>query len=130
VAAGFFDVRMWRAPLAMLWATFAGTAMLAYFCLLQTLARNARGANLLSALVVFPLIMIGGSFFPFEAMPSWMAGIGRWTPNGLAVVRLKEMLTGTPNVATLALSAAGIGLPALIAFFLAARRLERGALVK
>jgi hypothetical protein len=24
-------------------------------------------------------------------MPAWMAGIGRWTPNGLAVVQVKQI---------------------------------------
>ena len=50
---------------------------------------------MLASLMVFPLMMIGGSFFPFEAMPAWMAAVGRWTPNGQAVARLKDILDGS-----------------------------------
>ena len=125
IAALLFDVAPGRAPAAIAWATFAGAALLVYFMLLQTLATSARGANLLSSLIVFPLMMIGGSFFPFESMPAWMAAVGRWTPNGLAVVRLKELLFGSPQLSILALSAAAIGVPAVLAFLYTAGRLER-----
>jgi hypothetical protein len=57
-------------------------------------------------------------------MPAWMAAVGRWTPNGLGVVRLKEILFGTPSAGVLLLSAAGIGVPAALAFLGAARRLR------
>ncbi len=36
--------------------------------------------------------MIGGSFFPSESMPAWMAGVGAWTPNGMALELLKDIL--------------------------------------
>jgi ABC-type multidrug transport system permease subunit len=73
--------------------------------------------------VVFPLIMIGGSFFPFEAMPPWMANIGRWTPNGLAVIQLKQLLFGPIDPTAIVIAAIGIGVPAVLAFLLATRRL-------
>ena len=90
VAVGMvlLDLPPLHAPLAVLWITFAGTVMLSYFVLLQLLASGQQAGNLLSTLVLFPLVMLGGSFFPFEAMPEWMAAIGRWTPNGLALVHL------------------------------------------
>jgi ABC-type multidrug transport system permease subunit len=49
---------------------------------------------MLSFSVLFPLFMLGGSLFPSEAMPAWMAAIGRWTPNGWAVEQLKAILIG------------------------------------
>lgn len=113
-----------RAPLALVWSCFAGAALFCYFMLIQVSASNARTAGVLSQLVVLPLMMIGGSFFPFEAMPEWMAAIGRWTPNGLAVTRVKEILFGQPSVASLALSAAAIGVPAALALLLSVRRLR------
>ena len=124
-AVAFFGIGLSRAPIAIAWTTFAGTALLAYFCVLQTAATSARGGELLSSLVLFPLMMIGGSFFPFETMPAWMAAAGRWTPNGLALVRLKELLSGTPDLWVFVGSAAAIGLPALLAFLYATRQLER-----
>jgi ABC-type uncharacterized transport system permease subunit len=68
-------------------------------------------------------MMIGGSFFPFEAMPAWMAAIGQWTPNGLAVLRLKDLLYGAPSTAALLVAVLGIGVPAVAAFVLTGRRL-------
>ena len=84
---------------------------------------------MLSNLVLFPIVMLGGSFFPFEAMPEWMAAIGRWTPNGLALVRLKEIVAGQPDPGGLLASALAIGLPAAAAFALSVRRLRGGFLV-
>lgn len=119
-----FDVAWTRLPLALAWCTFAAAALLALLTLLHMAAASERGAHLLSNIIVFPIIMMGGSFFPFEAMPAWMAAVGRWTPNGLGVIRLKEILFGTPSPGVLLLSAAGIGVPAALAFLAAARRLR------
>jgi ABC-type Na+ efflux pump permease subunit len=116
-----------RVPMAAAWACYAGGALFCYFFLLQLLASSARGGGLLSQLIVFPLMMIGGSFFPFEAMPSWMIAIGRWTPNGLAVVREKDLLFGHPDLGAMAVAAVAIGAPAALAFLLGVRRLGRFA---
>lgn len=123
VAVGLFGIPAERAPLALLWCAFAGTALFAYFLVLQLAATSRRGGNILSTLVVFPLIMIGGSFFPFETMPGWMRAVGRWTPNGQAVLRLKDLLAGAGEPGTLLMAAAAIGLPAALAFAVALRRL-------
>lgn len=123
VALGMFGIAPARAPLAFVWCTFAGTALLAYFLLLQLAATSRRGGNIVGTVIVFPLIMIGGSFFPFESMPGWMRAVGRWTPNGQAVLRLKEILTGTPEAGTLAVAALAIGIPAVLACVIALRRL-------
>ncbi|HVL69580.1 MAG TPA: ABC transporter permease [Vicinamibacterales bacterium] len=119
-----FGVAWWRLPLAAAWCIVAGTALLAMLTLLQVQATSERGGQLLSMLVIFPLIMAGGSFFPFETMPAWMAEIGRRTPNGLAVVRLKEILFGDPDVRTLSASLLAIAVPAVAAGVLTVRRLR------
>lgn len=118
-----FEFDPLRAPLALLWCSFASAALLAFFLLVQMVATNQRAASVLGTMLVFPLMMIGGSFFPFEAMPAWMAAIGRWTPNGLAVVRLKDLLFNPIEAGPLAAAALGIGLPAALAVWLGARRL-------
>jgi ABC-type Na+ efflux pump permease subunit len=123
-STALFGVAWARVPFALLWSLFAGAALLALMMLLQVSATSERGAHLLSTLVIFPLIMIGGSFFPFEAMPAWMAAVGRWTPNGLALVRLKEILFGQPAAGALLLAAVAIGAPAVLAFALTVRRLR------
>ena len=119
-----FGISWTRMPAALAWCAFAGGALLALMTLLQMVASSQRGADMLSSTITFPLMMIGGSFFPFEAMPDWMAAVGRWTPNGLAVVRLKDLLYGEVSLTPLLVAAAGIGLPAVAAFLLAGRRLR------
>lgn len=121
---GLFDVASVRLPGAFAWTVFTGTALVAFFYLIQTFAASARGGSLLSSVVVFPLIMIGGSFFPFASMPEWMAAVGRWTPNGLAVVRLTELLDGTADVRALLLAAVVIGVTAGAAWWWTVRRVR------
>lgn len=114
-----------RIPPALLWCTFTGTALICLFMALQFLASTARGANIVTTMVLFPLMMIGGSFFPFELMPRWMAAIGRLTPNGQGVAQLRAILTGRVDPAAVAIAACAIGLPAALLFLLSAR-LVRG----
>jgi ABC-2 type transport system permease protein len=128
VSAAFFAVPLVRLPLAFAWSCYAGAALFCFFIAIQVSASSFRAASALSQMVVLPLMMIGGSFFPFEVMPAWMARIGRWTPNGLAVTELKAMLFGRPEPASIALAALGIGILAALAFAYAARRM-RGFLV-
>jgi ABC-type Na+ efflux pump permease subunit len=121
-----FGVPLARAPLALAWSAYAGGALFCYLVLMQLFSTSMRGGQFLSSMVVFPLIMIGGSLFPFEVMPVWMARLGRWTPNGLAVAELKQILFGRPDLVAIALAAAAIGGPALVALWISLRRL-RGA---
>ena len=107
VGAGVFELRPTRLLPALLWSSFSGAVFLPFFLLVQTLGSTKRAAGILASVLVFPLMMIGGSFFPFEAMPSWMANIGRSTPNGLALVQFRDVLSGTTELTALA-SDAGV----------------------
>src|SRR5206468_11466977 len=98
----FFDVGPLRAPAALLWIALSGTALTALMMLLQLHAGSQRSAHLLTNMVLFPLIMIGGTFFPFEAMPAWIVSIGRRTPNGWALEELKAPVFGRPEPACVA----------------------------
>ena len=120
----WFDLAWTRIPGALLWCAFVSGALVSLVTLLNLFAGTQRGAEMLSGIVIFPLMMLGGSFFPFEAMPEWMAAIGQWTPNGLGVARLKELLYGDASPVALATAAAGIGIPAVLAFFGSSRRLR------
>jgi ABC-type multidrug transport system permease subunit len=62
--------------------------------LIQMLCTSRRGGSILTNLLMFPLLMMGGSFFPFEAMPSWMAEAGQFTPNGWILQELKPLILG------------------------------------
>ena len=119
---GLFDFPLDLAPLAIAWCAFSGAVLFVLFAFLQTLASSQRVSSILTSAVIFPLMMIGGSFFPFEAMPSGMANIGRLTPNGLAVTELRYLIDGDLDLLRLAVSTAAIGLPALLLFLWTARR--------
>src|SRR5688572_20033289 len=127
LAAGalWFDIAWSRVPGALAWCVFAGGALWALLTLLNMFASSQRGADLLSSTIIFPLMMLGGSFVPFETMPAWMATVGQWTPNGLGVARLKDLLYGDVAPLPIAVAVLGIGLPAAAAFLIAARRLRR-----
>lgn len=123
--AALFDIAWWRIPGALAWCVFTGTALLALLTLLQMLASSQRGADMLSSTVIFPLMMLGGSFIPFEAMPEWMAAVGQWTPNGLGVARLMDILYGDVRPQSILTALLAIGLPAAAAFVFAGRTLRR-----
>ncbi|HSD70559.1 MAG TPA: ABC transporter permease [Woeseiaceae bacterium] len=80
---------------SLLWISVSGLALFAWFSVLQMLGSTQRAANILSSLLLFPLLMAGGSFFPFAALPDWIAAVGRHTPNGFVVDRLTTEITST-----------------------------------
>lgn len=120
-----FDLSLARLPLALAWTLLVAPALLALFFLAASLASSRRASNLVTSLVLFPLIMAGGSFFPFDAMPGFMASFGRLTPNGAAVTGLDAILNDGVGPASL-LSTLGILLAgAALCFGLALLRVHR-----
>lgn len=82
---------------AMLWISVSGIGLFAWFAALQMLFPNQKAANLLTTILLFPLLMMGGSFFPLEVLPDWIAAIGRLSPNGFVVDRLTTELTSVDD---------------------------------
>jgi ABC-2 type transport system permease protein len=114
---------------SVVWGAFGGTVFYLLLLPLVIYSSGQRYADVRGNLLVFPLAMVGGCFFPFEVMPNWLARIGRWTPNGMAVVQFKEILVGTVSPAHLGLVLAGLVTVGLLAFLLSVRGL-RGAFVQ
>lgn len=119
-----FDVPPGRAAGAVVWSAYAGTALLCLFLFIATLCTSQRAASMTTMFFLFPLMMIGGSFLPFEVMPDWMAAIGSRTPNGIAVIQLREMLFGSLSLTSLVGAAAAIGGVTVITLLLSVRRLQ------
>jgi ABC-type Na+ efflux pump permease subunit len=90
----YYGLPLSRLPLAALWATLSGLVMLLFFIAIQLHSSTQRAGSILTNSIVMPLLFLGGSFFPFEIMPQWMATLGRWTPNGWALAHLKAILFG------------------------------------
>ena len=82
------------AVLAMLWITVSGGALYMLFVLLHISFSNPRGATMLSNFLTMLFGMLGGCFFPFELMPHSLASVGRWTPNGRALLLFRDILSG------------------------------------
>lgn len=82
---------------SLVWTTVSGVGLFAWFAALQMLFPNQKAANLLTTILLFPLLMMGGSFFPLDVLPDWIAAIGRLSPNGFVVDRLSTELTSVPD---------------------------------
>jgi ABC-type multidrug transport system permease subunit len=100
----------------------AGAGFLALLTLAKLFATSQRAAGILGNLVLFPLLMLGGSFVPFAMMPDGLVRAGRLTPNGWAVTQLDAVLFGAVEPAALALSFAGAFVFFALLAWLGARR--------
>jgi len=111
--------------LATLWLVLSGTAFYLFLVAIAVNASSQRTANVVGNLVVFPLSLLGGSFFPFEMMPDWMARIGRFTPNGWAVTQFKAFVAGSAHMKDFVSGAAYMAVAGSILFLLTVRRMRR-----
>jgi ABC-type multidrug transport system permease subunit len=66
----------------IIWLMLSGLVLFSLMLLICLLMPTEKSASVVTSAMVFPMMMLGGSFFPFEAMPVWMAGIGQYLPNG------------------------------------------------
>jgi ABC-type multidrug transport system permease subunit len=112
-------------PLALLWASLSGVMFSAGMLVIQLFARSQRAGNILTLALTFPLMMAGGSFFPFEAMSGWIAAVGMRTPNGWALQRLKDIILHRITSGELVLSFAILLLSLAVLLCICAYRLNR-----
>jgi ABC-type multidrug transport system permease subunit len=89
----YHDIAWSKLLPSLLFVVSAGIGFFAWFAALQMLFSTQKGANLLTTILLFPLLMIGGSFFPLDALPDWLASIGRMSPNGFVADRFTTELT-------------------------------------
>ncbi|MFQ5511097.1 MAG: ABC transporter permease [Candidatus Krumholzibacteriia bacterium] len=113
-------------PLAVAWTVFSGSVLTVMMMLIQLFTSSQRAAGIMTMAIMFPLMMVGGNFFPFEAMPATMAAIGRHTPNGWALEQLKAILLDRMEPAALARVFGGLLLAGGAMFLASARRLRSG----
>ena len=92
IGFAYHDIAWSKFLPALLWVSFGGVGLFAWFAALQMLFANNQAANLVTTILLFPLMMAGGSFFPLAALPDWIAAIGRLSPNGFIVDRLSGEL--------------------------------------
>lgn len=114
-----------NAGLVLLWIPATGAALYLMMLILSTLASTPRAASVLTNIAVMLLGMIGGTFFPFEMMPGFLSRFGKLTPNGWALLRLKDILGGQAGAVSIAGAFAVTAVVGALLFVLASRRLRR-----
>jgi len=82
-----------KLPSSLIWISISGVALFSWFAALQMLFSNQKTASIISSMLLFPLLMVGGSFFPLAVLPGWIAAIGRASPNGFVAHRLTLEIT-------------------------------------
>lgn len=94
--AGFiyFGISYEKYFTALAWLALTGPVLFAVLSLIQVLAPSKKSGGMISTLIMFPLLMAGGSFFPTETMPKFIASIAQYTPNGRVIEPLKGYLIG------------------------------------
>ena len=122
--AGYF---LYRAPMespvaAAAWAACSAAVFYLGLLVAQLMAAGERTSLMVSAAIVMPLSMLGGSFFPVEIMPPTFARIAHALPNGWMLDQFKLALRGQAAVAPFVVLAAAGALEFLAAGWLAARR--------
>jgi ABC-2 type transport system permease protein len=115
-----------RLPSSLAWIALSGIALFAWFGVLQMLFSNQKTASVFSMMLVFPLLMAGGSFFPLAVLPGWIAAIGRVAPNGFMADRLTTEITASSAWSIDAMSWATVILAATVGLSICAWRLRAG----
>ena len=121
----YLELPLRRLPLALAWTAGSGVVLFLLLMAIQLHATSQRAGSVLTSSLVFPLLFLGGSMFPFEVMPDRMATIGRRTPNGWALQSLKDILFGRADAAELGAALAVLLAVALALFLLCERRMRR-----
>jgi len=120
----YFGLSFASMPLALLWSLFSGVFLLLLMMAIQVHSPTQRAGGIFTMALMFPLMMVGGSFFPFEAMPAGMAFIGKMTPNGWALEQLKRILLDKVELSSLAISFVGLFVIGSLLFVLSVRRIR------
>jgi len=119
-----FGVPMRAAAVAIAWSGCCAVVLYCGLLLAQLWLASERTATTVAGMWMVPLAMLGGSFFPIEAMPRSFANFARATPNGWMLVRLRAILSGPVAPAELARDFAVLAIAGALLFALARRRME------
>lgn len=123
MVAGFFylDIGFEKYLPALIWLMLTGPILFAVLTLIQVLAPSRKAGSVISTMVMFPLLMAGGSFFPTETMPKFIVVISQYTPNGRVIEPLKGYLLGEYGSSGMLPYLWGIMLVSLLLVLLAGR---------
>ena len=104
----YFGLPVQQWPLLIIGLVISGFVMWQILLSLVLLMPTQRSANIVVNAAIFPILMLGGSFFPMEALPDWLAQIGLYFPNCYFLQAIKDALFNQNNyLMTAGLIAAG-----------------------
>lgn len=84
------QLEMTKILVLITWLMLSGMVILSMMLFVCLLMPTEKSASVVTTAMVFPLMMLGGSFFPFDAMPKWMVAIGQYLPNGYMLQSLNQ----------------------------------------
>ena len=119
----YFALPVYQIPLMILWLVFSGLVIWMLFAALALLMPTSKVANITINATTFPLLMLGGSFFPMESMPPWLAQMGQFLPNGFLLNGLKDWTVRGEAPLDALLMPGLIGLAIVLLFWLLNRSL-------
>jgi ABC-type multidrug transport system permease subunit len=93
----YFGLPVQQWPLLIIGLLVSGFVMWQILLSLVLLMPTQRSANIVVNAAIFPILMLGGSFFPMEALPDWLAQIGLYFPNGFFLQAIKDALFNQQN---------------------------------
>lgn len=108
------EVANW--PAAIGWFTLCSCAWYLLMLCLQALATSQNRGEIVTSLVIFPSMMLGGAMFPFAMMPDSIAAIGKATPLGWMVVHFESILRGQATASSLVVASAAVAAASLVLF--------------
>jgi len=131
VLGGWYFALPWhKLPMMMLWLVFSGLVIYQLFATLALIMPSAKVANVVVNATTFPLLMLGGSFFPMEAMPAWLAAVGQYLPNGFLLKGLKDWLVRDQSMTEAMFFPLLLGAVMLLVFWLLNRYLIKQLIYK
>lgn len=125
LGAWAYDLDQELMILFAIFSPLAGMSFLVGFMTLHVFVSSQKAGNLLGSLLLFPLLMAGGSFFPLEALPDWLASIGRLTPNGWVLGHLKRVAFADGSLTSLLAPTLTLTAVGCVLTFVTLRRLPR-----
>jgi ABC-2 type transport system permease protein len=122
IAMTYYRMRINGNPLVLLIALSVGAlAFLAIGFIIASIAENAKSAQVMSNILFFPLMFLGGAAFPLEFLPPAVRNISRLLPSRYMVESLRRVIVEGQGLRTIAPGLAVLGVTFVIAIFVAAK---------
>jgi len=89
-------------PLIFLISVLGGVMFLGLGFTISGLAKTVEAVPAIANLIVFPMLFLGGTFFPLDSMPGWLQGIVQYLPLSYFSHALREVMTNGASLGAIA----------------------------